>query len=297
MIKYCNSVSLWGNFVNHSLRYLDFKKNYSTNERLKKLIKKNISQEVSVMEMMGLNKVKISGLEVFLYNGGLDKDKKILYIHGGTYIEEASYLQLKFAMKIARKTNSTLVVPRYLLAPVGNCEKAICDIFNLYQLLLEKSKVINFLGDSAGGGFILSFSMYLRDRKIKLPEHVIMLSPWLDITLSNSNIDKLSDIDLICHEEGFRYCGELWRGNIEPKDQLVSPIYGDIKDLPKLTLITGEYEIFKYDIYKLREMLEKENINFNFIEYKKQGHDFGIYPTREARLLISDISNILNGSD
>lgn len=297
MKKYYDKVSLWSRLLNLSFKLTNSKKNSETVEGAKKYIEKlsKITNQNRLIEKIGLTKEIVNDIAVYCYRGSIkDNSRKLLYVHGGSYIEEASYFQLKFAMKIANKTNSTLVVPVYPLAPKGTYKTMYPFMENLYQKLLENSSEINFLGDSAGGGFILSFSMYLRDKKIKLPKNIIMMSPWLDLSLSNPKTYDDAKTDYMCGVDGTRYCGKLWADGLDTKDPLVSPMFGDVNNLSKMTIITGGKEILKSDCHKFSKILTSHKIKHNFIEYKGQGHDFGAYPTKEGKLVIEDISKIIN---
>lgn len=296
MKKYYNKVSLWSRFLNFSFKFTDTKKNSDTIEETKKYIKKlsKMHKNKDLAKKMGLKKTLINGVEVYYYLGNIqDNNKKLLYIHGGSYIEEANFFQIKFAMKIAKKTNSTLIFPIYPLAPNGTYKTMYSFMDILYMKLLESNTEINFLGDSAGGGFILSYSMYLRNKKIKQPQNIIMLSPWLDISLSNPKTYDDAKTDYMCGVDGTRYCGKLWADDLDTKDPLVSPMFGDVNNLNKMTIITGGKEILRSDCHKFSEILTSNKIEHNFIEYKGQGHDFGAYPTKEGKLVINDICNII----
>lgn len=52
-----------------------------------------------------------------------------------------------------------------------------------------------FMGDSAGGGFALALAQKIRDENDPQPGQIILLSPWLDITLTNPNINDIDGID------------------------------------------------------------------------------------------------------
>ena len=297
MRKQYNKISLWSRLLNFSFRFTKAKKNSDTVEGAKKYIDKlsKKNRNKNLPDKLKLAKDVIDGVNVYCYRGNINDDsRKLLYIHGGSYIEEASYFQLRFAMKIAEKTNSTLVFPMYKLAPKGTYKDMYPLIENLYMRLLKNSKEINFLGDSAGGGFILSFSMYLRDKNIKQPNNIIAMSPWLDISLSNPDTYEDAKKDYMCGVDGTRYCGKLWIDDLDVKNPLVSPMFGDVKNLSKITIITGGREVLKSDCHKFSKILTTNKIDHNFIEYKGQGHDFGAYPTKEGKLVIEDISHIIN---
>lgn len=298
MKKYYNKVSLKSRIINASFRLSDAKENYLTEDNVKRFITKyqRIKKNYKLFEELRLEKEDFKDLDVYTYNGTISKNKGriILYIHGGSFLEEAVSYQIKFAMKIASHTNSTLVIPRYKLIPDANYKTMYKDINKVYKKIIESCDNVEFLGDSSGGGFILAYAMYLRDNKKLLPKNILMLSPWLDLSMSNEKLKESVKKDNMSGIDGNKYCGMLWKGELDIKDPQVSPIYGDFSNLPKLTIMTGSFDILRPDCIRLTELLELKQIDYNYIEYKSQGHDFGCYPTKEGQLLIEDISKIID---
>ena len=47
---------------------------------------------------------------------------------------------------------------------------------------------MTLMGDSSGGGISLALAQRLREDGYDQPGHVVLLSPWLDATLSNPEI-------------------------------------------------------------------------------------------------------------
>lgn len=60
------------------------------------------------------------------------------------------------------------------------------------------------MGDSAGGGLALGLALALKTENITQPKDIILLSPWLDVTLSNEDIPKYESSDPILSAWG---CG------------------------------------------------------------------------------------------
>lgn len=297
MNKINNKISFSSIFLNCILKKVNYKKNFLNIENTKKHIQKTNTIDYDLPKKMGFSKEKFEGMDVYSYNGRIsDNKKKLLYVHGGAYIENAIYFQLKFVMKIAKKTNSTLIFPVYPLAPKNDYRLTYDLMEKLYYLLTKNNNEINIIGDSAGGGFILSFSMYLRDKGITQPKNIVMLSPWLDISLSNPEIKKYEEKDLILSIDGCKYAGELWKGKLSNNNFLVSPLYGNYDNLGKITIIVGGNELLKPDINKLKNKLDDLKINYNYFEYYKQCHNFAIYPTKEAKDVINNMSSIIKNS-
>lgn len=297
MKKVYNKVSCFSKMLNSVLRHTRLKKNYVSEKQTKKMIERLSKKKYVTPKKVGLFLENYKKGKIYSYNGNLSnpKDTIIIYMHGGSYVEEAVSFQLKFAMKIAKKCSATLIVPIYPLAPKSTYKETYDLMSQLYDEILKLNKKVIFLGDSAGGGFCLSFAMYLREKKKMQPDSILLLSPWLDLTLKNPSIGGLEKFDAMCSVKGNQYAGKLWAGDLDVRDYLVSPIYGDLNNLSNLTIATGEFDIMKPDCVKLSLMLDEKKINHNYIEYKGQCHDFGICPTKEGTMLVDDFVKIING--
>lgn len=301
MKKYYDKVSFKSKFVNYMFKFTGAKKNYLTEDNIKKFINKYIKtvSSYTLLDNMCSKKEKIGDNYVYFYNGDFEnpKGKFLIYIHGGSFLEEAIDYQINFAKKIAELTNSTLIIPRYTLVPDGNYKKLYSLMDSIYEMVVDTDLEFNLLGDSSGGGFVLAYSMKLRDDEIKLPKNIMMLSPWLDLSMENSELLESVKLDNLSGIDGNIYCGKLWADGLDVKNSIISPMYGKFNNLSKITIATGGYDILRPDCVKFSKLLDNENIDYNYIEYKNQGHDFGCYPTKEGELLITDFSKIINGED
>ena len=104
------------------------------------------------------------------------------------------------------------------------------------------------MGDSAGGGFSLALAQeILKTDSLDLPRRLILISPWVDVTGGD---DALQKYDTFLSNEVLRHVGADWAGELDPRDPIVSPLYGDMRGLPATDLFTGTWEVFYSDIVK-----------------------------------------------
>ncbi|PSA96647.1 hypothetical protein C6370_04755 [Bacillus atrophaeus] len=140
----------------------------------------------------------ISGMQVLSLNRKKGKNKmQILYLHGGAYINQPTNVHMTFLDKVASDTNAEITVPIYPKAPVHQFREAFEKVLPIYEELLTKTepKNIVIMGDSAGGGFSLALSQMLLEKNLLQPGNIILLSPWLDITMKNPLIPTFEDKD------------------------------------------------------------------------------------------------------
>jgi acetyl esterase/lipase len=151
------------------------------------------------------------------------------------------------------------------------------------------------MGDSSGGGISLALAQRLRDDGLDQPGHVILLSPWLDATLSNPEIAAVDKIDPFLGVEGMKYGGEVYARDVDPRSYLVSPVYGSLKDLAPISLFIGTRDILYPDCRKLRYKAATEGARLNYRQYDGMVHNWMLGPMPEATQAIKEIIETIRG--
>lgn len=226
----------------------------------------------------------------------LKSDKAIFYIHGGGYVLNMSSMLWNYLAKVVEETKATIMVTNYPLAPQSNAESAYNYLHKLYIKFLDRyeGKEIVFLADSAGAGLAISFAQYLNDVNLPQPKKIILLSPWLDVSLTNPDIKDVIPKDNALEVNGLQKAGKLWAGKLDVKDPKISPIYGRFDNIAKISMFMGTSEIFVSDARKLVKKLKEENIPFNYYEYPKMLHCWILLPLPESKVALSQIMKLIN---
>lgn len=220
----------------------------------------------------------------------------IIYFHGGAYVNNIIKPHWFLIEKIAEKSQFEIIVPLYPLAPHSNYDESILNITPLINSYINDSskKNIIFMGDSAGAGLALSLCMILRDKEKKLPKKVVLLSPWLDISMTDPDLIKLSKKDKMLGIEGLKWAGDKWAGTNEKTDPKVSPLYGSLINLPPISIFTGTADILNIDARKLYNLAKLNNIDaIEFNEYQNLYHVWMATPIPEAYKSIDQIINFI----
>jgi len=255
-------------------------------------IPKAVTKKVIIEEEMFENKP----LWTFKPKDGTS-DKIIFYTHGGGYIMGILDMQWKFISEIVQETNATVVIANYPCAYQNTAKDTYPYLEKLYKKVLQKhsDKKMFFYGDSAGGGLAIAFAQYLNTVNLPQPSEIITLSPWLDVSLSNPDILKVESNDIVLEKSALQKVGQLYAGDIDVKDPRISPIYGDFKNIAKVTVFMGGAEIFISDAQKLKHKLESENIPFNYFEYPHMVHTWALAPIfKESKVAFKQILDIIN---
>ncbi len=251
----------------------------------------------SVKRICNIQEETFEGRKLWTLSPKGDKsDKAIFYIHGGGYVLNMSSMLWNYLAKVVDNTKATIMVTNYPLAPQSNATEAYDYLNKLYEIFLDRyeGREVMFLADSAGAGLAISFAQYLNEIKLPQPKKIILSSPWLDVSLTNPDIQNVIPKDNALEISSLQKAGKLWAGKLDVKDPKVSPIYGRFDNIAKISMFMGTSEIFISDARKLVDKLKKENIPFNYYEYPKMLHCWPLLPLPEGKVALSQIMKLIN---
>ena len=140
---------------------------------------------------------------------------------------------------------------------------------------------------------LLGLAEGLTERGIDPPDRLILLSPWVDVTMSNPEIRDYEGVDPMLTITMGQVSGKAWSGALPTDDWHVSPINGDLSNLHNVTIFVGDRELFTPDDTLLYEKLSA-NENARLIIGHGQNHVYPVYPTLEGRIAMEQIIDIIN---
>ena len=238
---------------------------------------------------------ELFGCQTIIFNESESSENIILYLHGGAYVNEIQKLHLAFCDKLAKKANATVFAPIYPLAPNHTYDETYQIVGKIYDYILEFDKPVTIMGDSAGGGLSAAFCEYLAVNELKQPEHLILISPWVDVSMSG-DYDDYIDIDPMLGVDGLREMGKAWAGDLDTKDYMVSPLYGDVENLPQTTIFVGTHEILYPDIVEFYDKLNDNGVDVELNVGEEMSHVYPLYPlVIEAKEALDHIVEIILG--
>lgn len=221
--------------------------------------------------------------------------KQIIYLHGGAYVNSFASQHWEFMSKLVDALGCTVTAPNYPHAP----EYHVHDVFEFLLPLYLKLEAeagganVTLMGDSSGGGISLALAQRLREDGLPQPGNVVLLSPWLDATLSHPEIVDIDKIDPFLGVDGLKYAGAAYARNVDPKSYLVSPVYGSFRNLAPVTVFIGTRDVFLPDCRKLRERAAAEGVTIDYREYDRMVHNWMLGPMPEAKQVLREIVELL----
>ena len=185
---------------------------------------------------------------------GADRDRAIFYLHGGAYAIGTAASSVGLASDLARRTGARLVTVEYRLAPGHPYPAAIDDAVAAYHGLLDSglgASAIVIAGESAGAGLAAATLLALRHAGLPQPAGALLMSPWVDLTLSGNSIGEKAAVDPALTPEGLRRRAGDYVVDGDRTADLVSPIFADLSGLPPLLIQAGSHEILLDDATRL----------------------------------------------
>lgn len=229
----------------------------------------------------------------------LARDKRrqgvILYLHGGGYTCGDLDYALGFASTLSVMCGSRVFAPAYRLAPEHPFPAALEDALTAYSYLLKKGYApdqITLCGESAGGGLCYGLCLQLKEKGMPMPGAIIAISPWTDLTLSCESYEKNKEHDPSLTKELLDYFASCY--TTERTDPLVSPLLGDLSQLPPSLLFVGGDEILLDDARLLHEKLLHCGCKSQLVIAPERWHGYVLYNLNENRDDFSTINHFLN---
>jgi len=222
--------------------------------------------------------------------------KHIVFLHGGAYTVEVKSGHWWMVEQIIKQSDCKISFIQYPLVPEHNYKQTHDMLAEAYSELTAKNPDDRFylLGDSAGGGLCLAFAQMLRDRNsVKRPEKIALLSPWLDLSMSNHEIEELEQQDLLLSAKTLKKCASWYADGTDLKSPVLSPLYGNMEDLNSIGIFVGTEEIFLPDCRNLKKKVEASNTTLFYKEYNGMQHDWIVFPIKERDILLKEVLQYL----
>lgn len=192
---------------------------------------------------------------------GADPNLRLYWIHGGGWISGSPADYRHVAEALSRYARASVMAVDYRLAPEHPFPAGLDDCLAAYRWLLDhgpegpgKARSSWIAGDSAGGNLSLALLLKLRDAGEPMPAAVATLGAATDLTGSGASMESRAALDPMISKQGVDFVARLYVQDSTPLiDPLVSPLFGDLRDLPPLLMHVGDHEALLDDSVRFAE--------------------------------------------
>jgi epsilon-lactone hydrolase len=200
----------------------------------------------------------------------------VLYLHGGWYAWGSTKAYRHFVGHIASHAGVAVFAAEYRLAPEHPFPAAVVDAEAAYRGLLERGlQRIALAGDSAGGGLSLVLTALLVAKAASsAPVGTVALSPLTDLTLSGQSWETRAAADPYFTKSQGLSLAPLYVGNHDPKDPLISPVFGNLVGLPPVRVHVGDDEVLLDDSLRYVERANASGVDAHVDVWQGMPHVF-----------------------
>lgn len=192
-----------------------------------------------------------------------DPDRRLLYLHGGAFTAGSPRSHRPITTKFARMAGVSVLAVDYRLVPENRRIDCLTDCQTAYRWILENGPegpgapgALFVSGDSAGGNLTLTVIAWARDAGLPAANGAIALSPATDAAFDSPSLTSNIATD---HMLGPMF-GRItrlpkwvvaWFGllsnRMHPCDPRISPLRGDLSNLPPTLVHASEAEMLLDD--------------------------------------------------
>lgn len=206
---------------------------------------------------------------------GVDKNRVILYVHGGGYVMGSAGSHRDMTGRLSRAAGARVLSLNYRLAPEHPFPAPVDDAVAAYGWLLDQGirpANIAIAGDSAGGGLALATLLAIRDAAKPLPAAGVGISAWVDMEGTGESMTTRAAADPVVQKEGLLGMAKLYLGGADPKNPLAAPLHANLAGLPPLLLQVGDAETLLDDSTRFAERARKADVDVTLKVWDKMPH-------------------------
>jgi acetyl esterase/lipase len=142
------------------------------------------------------------------------------------------------------------------------------------------------MGDSAGALVLLSAFQCLNKDEQNRIKRISLISPWLDFSLSNPDMEGIEKNDFILSINQFKGL-DLYDDILDSK-RFVSPM--EFTYQKPIDIYVGTYDI----LYPDTCIFENRNKDVNLMIFEKHPHVFALLPMKKSKIVINHIIKTIN---
>ena len=192
-------------------------------------------------------------------------NRVLIYIHGGCFVAGSRASYRSFCSSLASKAFSRVIVPEFRLSPAYPCPAAIEDIQTVFRAVYTEEQVacslnaeegktktpeIIIAADGSGASLACALILNLRDRYRSCIKHLILFSPWLDVSPTSRILTAKKANDEILNADVIRQSASDYTYAANTSSPSVSPLLAtdeQLQNFPPTFIQMGEKEILLDD--------------------------------------------------
>ncbi len=240
-----------------------------------------------------------------------DPRRRMLYLHGGAYVMGSAKSHRPITSRLSQISGAAVLAVDYRLMPEHKRSDGIEDCRRAYEWLLANgprgaspANTLIVAGDSSGGNLALATIAWARDAGLRPAEAVVVMSPQTDATLSSPSLRKNTATDVMQGKSfgpivnapsfiGRWFSYFFTTGGINPSAPVVSPLLGDLSNLPPTLIQVSRVEMFLDDAVRYANKAQSQGSPVVLQTWPFALHVWQAFDVPEANEAYAEIAGFL----
>jgi len=176
-----------------------------------------------------------------------NRNRLLVHVHGGCFVSFPGESGTVEAVYMAGIGGFRVISVDYRMPPDHPYPAALDDAITAWKAAtrMASPKNMAIFGSSAGGNLTLAMVLRAKQDKLPLPAAIAPGTPMSDLTNAGDSFQTNAMLDNVLVASGAN-CDKraaLYTASRDPKDPLLSPVYGDLHGFPPAILTTGTRDL------------------------------------------------------
>ncbi|PWF47832.1 alpha/beta hydrolase fold domain-containing protein [Massilia glaciei] len=245
---------------------------------------------------------------------GADPARRTLYLHGGAFTVGSPASHRTLTERFSELTGGAVLALDYRLMPEHPRMAGIEDSRAAYRWMLDNgpggagpAQTVFVAGDSAGASLALALLAWTRDQGLRAADAAVVLSPSTDATLSSPSMSRNVHSDAMLGPafgivaklpQAVTLWGTYLQTGINPRDPVISPVFGDLSKLPPTLVHASETEMLFDDAVRYTNRARAAGSPVELQTWNNTLHVWHLFNPElpEAREALAEIGKFLDAA-
>lgn len=221
---------------------------------------------------------------------GVTSGPAVLHLHGGANMYGSAESSAGLAARIARAVGGWALVPDFGQAPESDPATILGRARAAYDWLAGETGSLLLSGECSGANIGLQLALAARDSRGVLPDAMIFVSPFVDLTLKNGSIDgNVGTEPWLARERLVNLAGAYVQGS-DPRSPAISSAFADLSGLPDMLIVAAGTEALADDARNLAKRAAADGTEATLHMIEDSVHLYPIFDfLPETTLFFEDI--------
>lgn len=194
----------------------------------------------------------------------------VIFLHSGGFVLEKNDYHERFGQALGEVLDYDYLVPDY---PINESyQETLQYMKTIYEQTRAEYDEVIMVGCSAGANLAAATMLAYGDT-YGMPDGLILMSPWLDTTMENEEIQCVSSFDKEFYQNLVDWGQQYHQGDVD--SELASPVKAEKEQLskfPETVLVVGTQDILRYDAKLFEQKLTDAGVSVTYLEAEGKNH-------------------------